>query len=310
MRIIYMGTPDFAVAPLRALLEDGHEILTVISQPDRPYGRKMELKPTAVKAAALEAGLPVWQPEKIRDPECVDRIRQLDPELIVVTAYGQLLPSEILRLPEYGCLNVHASLLPAYRGAAPIQWAVINGDPVSGVTIMQMDEGLDTGAILASREIPLAEDETGGSLFDRLAAEGARLLSETVRALPGGTLVPSPQPAESPTAYARMLTKADGDLDWSRDAKSLECLIRGLDPWPSAVCRAGGKKLKVWKSRTVETGENAAPGTVLSAGKEGILVQTGRDGLLLTEVQPEGKKRMKAADYLLGHPLRTGEILE
>ena len=282
MKIVYMGTPDFAVAPLKALAEDGHEILTVISQPDRPAGRKMELKPTAVKAAALEMKLPVWQPEKIRDADCLDRLRRLDPDLIVVTAYGQLLPGEVLHLPRFGCLNVHASLLPCYRGAAPIQWAVINGDPVSGVTIMQMDEGLDTGAILAQKEIPLEADETGGSLFDKLAGEGAELLAATVRKLPEGTLTPVPQPAESPTPYARMLTKVDGKLDWKRDAKSLECLIRGLNPWPSAMCRADGRTLKVWKSRAAESGNDKAPGTVLSADRNGILVQTGCGSLLLT----------------------------
>ena len=309
MKIIYMGTPDFAVAPLRALLRAGHEIQTVISQPDRPAGRKMELRPTAVKAAALEAGLPVWQPEKIRDPACMEKLRSLSPDLIVVTAYGQLLPADILRLPRYGCLNVHASLLPAYRGAAPIQWAVINGDRVSGVSIMQMDEGLDTGAILARQEVVLAEDETGGSLFDRLSAAGAALLAETVEKLPGGTLQAVPQPAESTTAYARMLTKADGELDWTGEAAQLECRIRGLDPWPAAYTALGGRKMKVWKA-SVKTEDSAMPpGCVTETGESGILVQTGRGQLLLTEIQPEGKKRMRAANYLRGNPVAAGTKL-
>ncbi len=306
MRIVYMGTPDFAVAPLLALVKEGHEILTVISQPDRPVGRKMELRPTAVKAAALENGLSVWQPEKIRDAACLERLQALDPDLIVVTAYGQLLPAGILHLPRYGCLNVHASLLPAYRGAAPIQWAVINGEKVSGVSIMQMDEGLDTGPVLAKREVVLSPDETGGSLFDRLSGAGAALLAETVRRLPEGTLQAAEQPAESPTPYARMLTKADGELDWTRSAAQLECLIRGLDPWPSAATRLDGRKLKVWGAAVREGDSGEAPGTVTDAGEDGILVQTGKDRLLLTDVQPEGKKRMKAADYLRGHPAAPG----
>lgn len=310
MKIVYMGTPDFAVAPLQALLRAGHEILCVISQPDRPAGRKMELRPTAVKAAALAAGLPVWQPERIREAACLEKLSAMAPELIVVTAYGQLLPREVLELPRYGCLNVHASLLPAYRGAAPIQWAVINRDRVSGVSIMQMDEGLDTGAVLARREVVLAPDETGGSLFDRLSEAGAELLAETVAALPSGRLTAEEQPAESPTAYARMLTRADGELDWRMEAGRLEALIRGLDPWPSAGTRLHGKKLKVWKAAVCGTESGMSPGTVTAAGPEGILVQTGKGQLLLTEVQPEGKKRMKAADFLRGHPLKAGDRME
>ena len=309
MKIVYMGTPDFAVAPMLALLQAGHEIQTVISQPDKPAGRKMDLRPTAVKAAAQKAGLPVWQPEKIRDSSCLEKLQSLSPDLIVVTAYGQLLPAGVLNLPRYGCLNVHASLLPAYRGAAPIQWAVINGERVSGVSIMQMDEGLDTGAILAQREVTLEADETGGSLFDRLSAAGAELLAETVEKLPGGTLRPAPQPAESTTAYARMLTKADGELDWSREADRLECLIRGLNPWPSAGTRLGGRRIKVWKASVKEEDSGALPGTVTESGENGILVQTGKGQLLLTEIQPEGKRRMKAADYLRGNPIVTGTKL-
>ena len=308
MRIVFMGTPDFAVPSLRALAGQ-HDVPLVLTRPDAVRGRGRKLEPSPVKKVALELGLEVLETKRITD-EVLERIRQTSPDLVAVAAFGCILPDEVLSVAPLGCVNVHASLLPAYRGAAPIQWAVINRDRVSGVSIMQMDEGLDTGAVLARREVVLAPDETGGSLFDRLSEAGAELLAETVAALPSGRLTAEEQPAESPTAYARMLTRADGELDWRMEAGRLEALIRGLDPWPSAGTRLHGKKLKVWKAAVCGTESGMSPGTVTAAGPEGILVQTGKGQLLLTEVQPEGKKRMKAADFLRGHPLKAGDRME
>ncbi|MGN0361422.1 MAG: methionyl-tRNA formyltransferase [Bilifractor sp.] len=335
MRIVFMGTPDFAVGTLLAMADAGHEIVGVVTQTDKPVGRRQELKPTAVKAAALQRGFTVYQPAKLRkNPEFLETLKDLAPDVIVVAAYGKIIPPEILSLPKYGCLNVHASLLPKYRGAAPIQWAVIDGEEKSGVTIMQMNEGLDTGDMLARVEVPITADETGGSLFDKLAAAGAKLLVETLPKVEAGTLHPVKQPEESPTPYARMIRKEDGKIEWSLPASKIECLVRGMNPWPTAFTSLNGKGLKIWKSHVVTesahsttspaddvlpTGTAAGtstpsadtpsvPGTVRST-EGGLLVQTG-DGLLcITELQLEGKKRMQAADFLRGHALDAGTVL-
>ncbi|MCC6095418.1 MAG: methionyl-tRNA formyltransferase [Eubacterium sp.] len=312
MRIVFMGTPDFAVGTLLAMADAGHEIVGVVTQTDKPVGRKQELKPTAVKAAALERGFTVYQPAKLRkNPEFLETLKGLVPDVIVVAAYGKIIPKEILSLPKYGCLNVHASLLPKYRGAAPIQWAVIDGEEKSGVTIMQMNEGLDTGDMLATVEVPITADETGGSLFDKLAAAGAKLLVETLPKVEAGTLHPVKQPEESPTPYARMIRKEDGKIDWSLPAARIECLVRGMNPWPSAFTSLNGKGLKIWKSHldhTVPANPAAVPGTVLSIDG-GLLVQTGDGVLCITELQLEGKKRMQASDFLRGHAVETGTVL-
>ena len=234
MRVVFMGTPDFSVGTLEALYEAGHEIVGVVSQPDKPKGRGKNLQPTPVKEAALKLGLPVYQPKRVREPEFVQVLKDLNPEGIVVVAFGQLIPKEILELTPYGCINVHASLLPKYRGAAPIQWAVIDGEEESGVTIMRMDEGLDTGDMISKAVVPLDAEETGGSLFDKLSQTGAKLLVETLPSLEDGTAVFEKQPEESPTAYAGMIKKSMGNLDFGRPAAELERLIRGLNPWPSA----------------------------------------------------------------------------
>ena len=308
MRTVFMGTPDFAVGTLEELMAAGHTVEAVFTQPDKPVGRKKELRPTAVKAAALAHGLSVYQPEKIREPENLALLENLQPEAIIVAAYGQILPRAILELPKYGCLNVHASLLPAYRGAAPIQWAVLNGEKTSGVTIMRMNEGLDTGDILAVKELELDPEETGGSLFDRLSRAGAGLLVETLADLQAARVTPRKQPAESPTPYARMITKEDGNVDWSRTARQIDCQIRGLNPWPTAFTSLEGKHLKIWKASVCGTENSGKPaGTVLKTGTEGILVQTGDGVLRLTELQIEGKKRMDAADFLRGHRMLSGE---
>ena len=254
MRIIFMGTPDFSVGTLEALVEAGHEVVLAVTQPDKPKGRGKEMQFTPVKECALRHGIPVFQPKKVRDPECVEELKKYQADVCVVIAFGQILPKEILEMTPYGCINVHASLLPSYRGAAPIQWAVIRGEKISGVTTMQMDEGLDTGDMLEKTEIILDEKETGGSLHDKLAEAGAKLCVHTLDKLVQGDLTPQKQ-GESPTEYARMLDKKLGDINWEQSAVEIERLIRGLNPWPSAYTDWNGKTMKIWEADAVP-GEN------------------------------------------------------
>lgn len=309
MRIVYMGTPDFAVPPLKAMAQAGYEIAAVVTQPDKPRGRGKSLQPTPVKEEALRLGLAVYQPQKVREPEFAETLRGLRPDIIVVAAFGQIIPKEILDMPTFGCVNIHASLLPKYRGAAPIQQAVIDGEKESGVTIMRMGTGLDTGDMIAKVVVTLAEDETGGSLFDKLAEAGADLLVKTLPDIFEGRAVYEKQPEESPTPYAGMITKEMGRMDFSKSAAELERLVRGLNPWPSAFTFLNGKTLKVWKSAVIQEETNAAPGTIVGSGKEGIRVACGEDVLLLTEVQLEGKKRMEAEAFLRGCPVEKGWVL-
>ena len=305
-----MGTPDFSVGALKALAENGYEIAGVVTQPDKPRGRGKASSMTPVKEAALELGLTVYQPSRVREQSFMDTVRALNPDVIVVSAFGQIIPKALLELPRYGCVNIHASLLPKYRGAAPIQWAVMDGEPVSGVTIMQMDEGLDTGDMLAKTEVPLEPDETGGSLFDKLSRAGADLLIRTLPALEQGTLTPEKQPLESPTAYARMIRKEDGRIDWNLEAEAIERRIRGLNPWPSAYTELTGKILKIWRAEVLPKESGQTPGTVTEAGKGGFCVQTGKGVLRLLEVQLEGKKRMDAQAFLRGFHAAPGMKLE
>ncbi len=305
-----MGTPDFSVGALKALAENGYEIAGVVTQPDKPRGRGKASSMTPVKEAALELGLTVYQPARVREQSFMDTVRALNPDVIVVSAFGQIIPKALLELPRYGCVNIHASLLPKYRGAAPIQWAVMDGEPVSGVTIMQMDEGLDTGDMLAKTEVPLEPDETGGSLFDKLSRAGAELLIRTLPALEQGTLTPEKQPLESPTAYARMIRKEDGRIDWNLEAEAIERRIRGLNPWPSAYTELTGKILKIWRAEVLPKESGQTPGTVTEAGKGGFCVQTGKGVLRLLEVQLEGKKRMDAQAFLRGFHAAPGMKLE
>lgn len=309
MKIVFMGTPDFSVGTLEAIVSAGHEVACVVTQPDKPRGRGKELQPTPVKQAALQHGLRVYQPRKVRAPEAVEKIRSYEPDVIVVVAFGQIIPQEILDIPRYGCINVHASLLPKYRGAAPIQWAVLDGEKVSGVTIMRMDAGLDTGDMIAKVEVPLDEEETAGTLFDKLSAAGAKLLVQTLPALADGTAVYEKQPEESPTPYARMIKKQDGEIDWTRSAEEIERWIRGMSPWPSAYTHLGQKTLKIWRAKTAEGQKDCTPGTVLEAGKEGFVVGTGNGALRLLEIQLEGKKRMEAEAFLRGFSLERGTVL-
>ena len=248
MRIIFMGTPEFSVGTLEALVEAGHDVCLAVTQPDKPKGRGKEMQPTPVKAAALKHGIPVYQPKKIRDPQCVEELAKYHADVCVVIAFGQILPKSILELTPYGCINVHASLLPKYRGAAPIQWAILNGETVTGVTTMQMDEGLDTGDMILKTEVPVTEEETGDSLHDKLALAGARLCVETIKALEDHTAVFEKQ-GESPTAYAKMLDKKMGNIDWSQSAVKIERLVRGLNSWPSAYTHWKGKTLKIWRAK-------------------------------------------------------------
>lgn len=308
MRIVFMGTPDFSVPTLEALVKGGHQVAAVVTQPDKPKGRGKSVLMTPVKEKAIELSIPVYQPVKVRDPEFLEVLKGLEPDVIVVVAFGQILPKAVLELPKYGCVNVHASLLPKYRGAAPIQWAVIDGEKVSGVTTMLMDEGLDTGDMLEVKEIPLDEKETGGSLFDKLSRLGGELILSTLENLEDGTIVRTPQ-GESGTGYAKMLKKSMGEIDWSMDAVKIERLIRGLNPWPSAYTSLNGKTLKLWAADVVEKPVTGVPGRV-TVGKDELLVECGSGFLSVKELQLEGKKRMDTAAFLRGFQVEDGTVLK
>lgn len=307
MKVIFMGTPDFSVGTLNALITAGHEITLAVTQPDKPKGRGKSMQYPPVKEAALEHGIEVYQPRRVREPECIEFLRKYEADIIVVVAFGQILPKEILEMPRYGCINVHASLLPKYRGAAPIQWAVINGEEVTGVTTMRMDEGLDTGDMILKEEVVLDKEETGGSLFDRLAKTGADLCVKTLKAIEEGTATYTPQNHEEAT-HTTMIKKQLGEMDWTKPAQELECLVRGLNPWPSAYTHLNGKTLKIWKTTVLEKETGKEPGTI-EVGKNTIAVQTGKGMLQLEEIQLEGKKRMQTDAFLRGVSLETGMVL-
>ncbi len=308
MKVVYMGTPDFAVDTLQAIVDAGHEVALVVTQPDKAKGRGKKLCYTPVKEKAMECHLEVAQPEKVREESFVERLQMIAPDVIVVVAFGQILPESILNIPKYGCINVHASLLPAYRGAAPIQWAVIDGLAETGVTTMYMEKGLDTGDIICQSRIPLAADETGGSLFDKLAKEGASLLVRTLKMLEDGTATRTKQD-DSRSSYAKMLSKDMGCLDFSKDAVMLERLIRGLNPWPSAYTAIQGKTLKIYAAKVVTEEEcttGAAPGTVIAVDKKSFMVRCGNGALRIYNLQLEGKKRMDTSAFLLGYKVENG----
>jgi len=308
MRIVFMGTPDFAAGTLVKIVESGHNVVGVFTQPDKPKGRGKELSMSAVKQKALELKLPVFQPEKVRKPEVIEEIRELKPEVIVVVAFGQILTKEILEIAKYGSVNVHASLLPAYRGAAPIQWAVIDGLKKTGVTTMAMDAGIDTGDILMQRELTLDKKETGGSLFDRLSIIGADLLVETLTALENGTATRTKQEDEL-SNYAKKFDKALGEIDFSKSAEIIERLIRGLNPWPSAFTHIDGKTLKIWDADIVEGEFEGTVGTIVDINKKFFTVKCGENALQINEVQLEGKKRMTTDAFLRGNELENGKII-
>ena len=310
MRIVFMGTPDFAVGSLQALCESGkHEILAVVTQPDRPKGRGNKLLQTPVKEYALAQGLTVYQPQKVKTLEFVELLHGLQPELIVVAAFGQFLSKEILELPKYGCINVHASLLPKYRGAAPIQYAIIKGEKESGVTIMQMDIGMDTGAMLDKVVVPIEENTTMGELHDALREQGATLLLQVIDKIAAGTAVAEPQDNEQAT-YATLLDRSMEHIDWSKTAQEVHNLIRGFNPAPSTFTKLpNGKSLKIWGSKMTDKSSAAAAGTVIETGKHSFFVACGEGVLEITEVQPESKKRMPAQVFLNGRGVQEGDLL-
>lgn len=305
MRIVFMGTPDFAVPSLQALIDAGHDVCAVYTQPDKPQGRKQILTAPPVKTLALEHDIPVFQPNTLKNEDEQARLRELAPEVIIVVAYGKLLPKAVLDIPPHGCINVHGSLLPRWRGAAPIQWAVIAGDEMAGVTTMQMAEGLDTGDMLLTYETKVGEKETAGELFDRLAQSGAELLSQTLVKL--DEITPRPQD-DAQSCYAHMLDKQMAVIDWSKSAHEIDCLIRGLNPWPIALTTLSGERLKVFAAE--KAAGNGEPGTVLEADpKKGLTVACGEGALKLIEIQLVGGKRMKATDFLRGHAIEVGTKL-
>jgi len=303
-----MGTPDFAVDALKAVIQAGHEVVGVVTQPDKPKGRGKEMQFTPVKQCAVAYQIPVLQPAKIREPEAVEALRAFGADIFVVAAFGQILSKEILTMPKYGCVNIHASLLPKYRGAAPIQWAVINGEKESGVTIQQMGEGVDTGDILLKRAVGLEPEETGESLYDKLSKLGAELIVEVLPKIEAGEIIPEKQD-EALSTHVGKITKAMGLIDWNKSAKELERLVRGLNSWPSAYTLFRGKTLKIWKAEVINEEKDGMPGSISGVTKTSVIVNTGEKKLALKVVQLEGKKRMEVKDFLLGCKVEAGEQL-
>ena len=307
MRVIYMGTPDFAVGALEEIIKAGHEVVLVVTQPDKPKGRGKTMQFTPVKECALEHGLEVFQPVKVRESANIEYLRKFNPDIIVVAAFGQILPKAILDMPKYCCVNIHASLLPKYRGAAPFQWAIINGDEVTGVTTMRMAEGIDTGDMIAKRQVRIAEDETGGSLFDKLADVGGKLCVETLKMIEDGTAEYTPQDSEQAT-HTSMIRKELGEIDWGKSAVEIERLIRGLNPWPSAYTHLNNKTFKIWKAAVLDEAYACEPGCICRVSKNEMHVMTGDGVLSLLEVQLEGKKRMDIESFLRGFSVEEGTI--
>ena len=304
MKAVFMGTPEFAVPTLQALI-DHHEVLAVVTQPDKQRGRGKKMQFPPVKEKAVEYDIPVYQPQRARDEEFIEELKNLNPDVIVVVAYGQILPESILNIPKYGCINVHGSLLPKYRGAAPIQWAVLDGEEKTGITTMYMEKGLDTGDMIDKAEVVLDKKETAGSLHDKLMVLGADLLLETLKKLEDGTAVREKQNDEE-SCYAKMLSKDMGQIDFTKSAREIECLIRGLNPWPSAYTDWNGKVMKIWEAGVLDENTDAKPGTIVKVEKDSFSVQTG-DGLLkVLALQIPGKKRMEADAFLRGYQIETG----
>ena len=305
MRIVFMGTPDFAAASLKKLIDEKYDIAAVFTQPDKPRDRGMKLSYSPVKELALENNIPVYQPTKLRDGTATELIKSLRPDILVVVAYGRILPDDMLEVPKYGAINVHASLLPKYRGAAPIQWAVLNGDKITGVTTMYLASEMDTGDIIYTSETEIGEFETSGELFDRLMVMGAELLDRTLRDIEAGT-APRTQQDHSKASYVKMLDKSLSPIEWAKTPREIIKQIYGLQPWPVATAELDGKVFKIYSAEYTRTKTDKAPGSVVSAGKKGIEIAClGGETLLITELQAAGKKRMKASDYLLGHPIKV-----
>jgi len=307
MNVVFMGTPDFAVPALRNLIEHNIKVRAVVTQPDRPVGRKRIITPPPVKELAVKSGIPVFQPERVKNDDFIKTLSKIQPDLVVVVAFGQILSKAILEIPTIGCINVHASLLPKYRGAAPIQWSIINGEELAGVTTMWMDEGLDTGDMFLKESIPVDINWTSEDLFNELSDLGGHLLIKTIESINSGELIRIPQEHDKST-YAPMLKKEDGEIDWSQGAIKIHNLVRGTYPWPGAYTFRQGKKIKIWKTRVYDASNKAEPGRFLGVIKdEGFIVGTGEGGLLIEELQVAGKNRMKAFEYLVGHNMKEGE---
>ena len=308
MRIVFMGTPEFAVPSLEALLASGDAVVGVVTQPDRPKGRGHELTASPVKQVVQRVGVPILQPLKMKDPTFLESLQGWRPELIAVAAFGRILPPVILTMPSKGCINVHASLLPKYRGAGPIQWAIINGEQETGITTMLMDEGMDTGAMLLQERMVMTPDDTAGTLSSRLANVGGRLLVETIRQLKAGTLVPRPQD-HSQSSLAPLLKKEDGLIDWKLAATAIANRIRGFSPWPGAYTFAGAERWTIWRASVRNEPITAAPGTVAVVTKDAFHIATGSEVLVVTDIQPANSRRMTVSQYLAGHPLIPGLVL-
>ncbi|MCR4814700.1 MAG: methionyl-tRNA formyltransferase [Lachnospiraceae bacterium] len=310
MKTVFMGTPDFAVGALEALIKAGHEVKLVVTQPDKPKGRGKEVSESPVKICAEKYGIPTFQPVKIREEESVRFLKTIDADVFVVAAFGQILTADILNMPKYGCINIHASILPKYRGAAPIQWVILNGEEKAGVTIMQMDEGLDTGDMLLSDELEISKDETGDSLHDKLSVMGAELIVKALKLLEEGKLTATPQP-EGPLFYAKMLKKEMGNLNYAEDAVTLERWIRGLYSWPGAYTFYHGRMLKILKAEVADTdsaGSEGHTGEIIEVGKDFVTVQCGKGSIRIKEVKPQGKKEMSVHDFLLGNKIQAGDF--
>ncbi len=308
MKIVFMGTPDFAVPSLDILVKSGYEVAAVVTQPDKPKGRGNKLTPPPVKEYALNNNIPVLQPEKVKTGTFAQQLREIAPDLLVTVAYGRILPQEVLDIPPYGCVNVHGSLLPKYRGAAPIQWSVINGDSITGITTMYTDIGMDTGDMLLKREVEIGINETAGELHDKLSIIGAEVLLETLKELEKRTLVRIPQPAYEAT-YVTMISKETGRIDWSKTMEQIHNLVRGTDPWPGAYTFYKGERMRVWKTEYSNIEKASKPGEIIEVKKEGILVGTGKGNIMLKEIQFDSGKRLKVEQYLAGHSIDKGELL-
>ncbi|MFR3499909.1 MAG: methionyl-tRNA formyltransferase [Paraclostridium bifermentans] len=308
MKIVFMGTPEFAVPCLQKIIDEGHEVVAVVTQPDKPKGRGKKLAMPPVKELALKYDIPVYQPLKAREESFVDTLKEMNPELIVVVAFGQILPKSILDIPKYGCVNVHASLLPRYRGAAPLNWVIINGEEKTGVTTMYMDEGLDTGDMILKSEIPLDDEITAGELHDKMMIDGAKVLKETIDSIEKGE-APREKQSNENTCYSPIMNKSLGNIDWNKSAIDIHNLVRGINPWPSAYTTYEGQTMKIWKTKVIDKNSDKDPGTIISVDKEGINVSTSEGIVQIKEIQMAGKKRMEVPEYIKGNNINTDIIL-
>ncbi|MGL5650809.1 MAG: methionyl-tRNA formyltransferase [Paraclostridium sp.] len=308
MKIVFMGTPEFAVPCLQKIIDEGHEVVAVVTQPDKPKGRGKKLAMPPVKELALEYDIPVYQPLKAREESFVDTLKEIKPELIVVVAFGQILPKSILDIPKYGCVNVHASLLPRYRGAAPLNWVIINGEEKTGVTTMYMDEGLDTGDMILKSEILLDDEITAGELHDKMMIDGAEVLKETIDLIEKGE-APREKQSNEDTCYSPIMNKSLGNIDWNKSAIDIHNLVRGINPWPSAYTTYEGQTMKIWKTKVIDKNSDKEPGTIISVDKEGINVSTSKGIVQIKEIQISGKKRMEVPEYIKGNNINTDIIL-